>query len=120
MKVPVLQLGDILLTSIQVDLTDDDAATFQTDLSEAIHRTEAQGVVIDISALDVVDTFLARVLNESARISALLGAHVAICGMKPAVALTLIEMGRDLLHVHTALNLEQGLAHLRATLEREA
>ncbi len=109
MRVPILKLGEILLTSIQVELTDRDALDFQSDVLSKVSETEATGVVLDITALEVVDSFLARVLNETANMVRLLGAETVICGMKPAVALTLVEMGRELIGVETALDLEQGL-----------
>ncbi len=109
MKIPILRIKDILLTSIQVDLTDQDALEFQRDVLSRVSETEAKGVVIDISALDVVDSFLARVLNDTANMARLLGTQVVICGMQPPVALTLIEMGRELVGVETVLNLDQGM-----------
>ena len=109
MRIPILQLKGILLTSIQVDLTDREALEFQSDLVQEVTRSEAQGVVIDVTALDVVDSFMARVLNETARMAQTLGAEVVLCGMQPSVALTLTEMGRELIGVETALNLEQGV-----------
>ena len=109
MRIPILQLKGILLTSIQVDLADQDALEFQDDLLAEVSRTEAEGVVIDITALEVVDSFMARVLNETARMAQTLGAEVVLCGMQPSVALTLTEMGRELIGVETALNLEQGV-----------
>ncbi len=109
MKIPILRLKGILLTSIQVDLADEDALGFQRDVLSQVTRTEAKGVVIDITALDVVDSFMARVLNDTAHMARLLGAQVIICGMRPAVALTLVEMGRELVDVETVLNLDQGM-----------
>lgn len=109
MRVPVLKLGDILITSIQLDLTDQDALGFQSDVLNEVSETDAKGIVLDITALEVVDSFLARVLNETANMVRLLGAEAVICGMQPAVALTLVEMGRELIGVGTALDLEQGL-----------
>jgi len=108
-KIPILRLKDILLTSIQVDLGDQDALGFQRDVLSRVNETEAKGVVIDITALDVVDSFMARVLNDTAHMARLLGAKVVICGMRPAVALTLVEMGRELVDVETVLNLDQGM-----------
>jgi len=119
MRVPILKLGKILLTSIQEDLSDDDAEILQTDILSEIDKYEAHGLVIDISALDVVDSFFARVINETATMSQLLGAQVVICGMQPAVALTLVEMGRELIHVATALDLERGLRLLNKLLAKE-
>ena len=117
MKIPILRLKGILLTSIQVDLTDQDALEFQTDLLRMVSETEAQGAVIDITALDVIDSFMARVLNETASMVALLGTPIVICGMPPAVALTLTEMGRELIGVETALNLDQAMDTLQRLLE---
>ena len=113
MKIPILRLGEILLTSIQVELTDNDAMDFQADVLSAVSRHEAQGIVIDITALDVVDSYLARIINETADMVTLLGAEVVVCGMQPSVALTLIEMGRALIGVETALNLDQGVNKVR-------
>jgi rsbT antagonist protein RsbS len=112
MKIPVLRLKNILLTSIQVDLTDEDALEFQSDVLKAVEKTEASGVLIDITALDVVDSFLARILNETAVMVKLLGAEAVISGMQPAVALTLVEMGRELIGVATAVNLDHGMEKL--------
>jgi rsbT antagonist protein RsbS len=113
MKIPILRYGDTLLTSIQVDLTDQDALEFQSDVLEMVRETEAEGIVLDITALDVVDSFMARVLNDTAEMVRLLGSEVVICGIQPAVALTLTEMGRELIGVETALNLEQGMGKLQ-------
>lgn len=113
MRVPILKLGDILLTSIQMDLTDTDAQQFQTDVLRMVHDKNAKGLVIDITALDVVDSYMARILNDTAHMVRLLGAEVVLCGMRPAVAITLVEMGRELIGVETALNLEQGVEKLR-------
>ncbi|MFQ6678732.1 MAG: STAS domain-containing protein [Fidelibacterota bacterium] len=116
MKIPILKLKDILLTSIQVDLTDEDALAFQSDILVMVSKHEALGVLIDITALEVVDSFMARVLNETATMAKLLGAQVVISGMQPSVSVTLIEMGRELVGVETALNLEQGLAMLERNI----
>ncbi|NCA72998.1 MAG: STAS domain-containing protein, partial [Sphingobacteriia bacterium] len=91
MRIPILQLDRILLVSIQVDLTDNDAMQFQSDLVERVAAIEALGVAIDITALDVVDSYMARVINDTANMVRLLGAEVVICGIQPFVALTLIE-----------------------------
>lgn len=119
MRVPILRLGKTLLTSIQVDLSDDEAEQFQADVLEMIHKHDAEGIVLDITALDVVDSFFARIINETATMAQILGAKVVFCGMRPAVALTLVEMGRELLAVEAALNLEQGLEKLRRLLAEE-
>lgn len=109
MRIPILRLGRILLTSVQTSLTDIDALQFQNDLVHKIAEIESQGVAIDITALDVVDSFMARVLNDTASMARLLGAEVVICGVQPYVAMTLIEMGRSLIAADCAFNLEQGL-----------
>ena len=117
MKIPILRVKGILLTSIQVDLTDEDALDFQDDMLHTVAKTEAKGAVIDITALDVVDSFLARVLNDTATMVRCLGAEVVITGMQPSVALTLIEMGRELIGVETALDLDQGLEKVERLVE---
>ena len=120
MKVPILRLKNILLTSIQIDLTDHDALEFQADVLGAVTDTDAQGIIIDITALDIVDSFLARVLNETASMTRLLGAEAVITGMQPSVALTLIEMGRELIDVKTALNLDQGMVKLQSLIKKRS
>ncbi len=117
MIIPILRLKDVLLTSIQVDLTDQEALDFQADVLRMVSETEAGGIVIDITALDVVDSFMARVLNDTARIVRILGAEVVLSGMQPMVALALIEMGRELVGVETALNLDQGLERLQRLIQ---
>ncbi|HHW77871.1 MAG TPA: STAS domain-containing protein [Xanthomonadaceae bacterium] len=113
MKIPVLRLGAILLTSIQVDLTDTEVMQFQADVLSVIAETEGRGLAIDITALEVVDSFMARTINDTASMARLLGAEVVVCGMRPAVALTLVEMGRELIGVETTFNLDDGLARLQ-------
>jgi len=120
MKIPILKLKDILLTSIQVDLMDEEALTFQSDVLTMVSKHEALGVLIDITALSVVDSFMARVLNETATMAKLLGAQVVISGMQPSVAVTLVEMGRELVGVKTALNLENGLEMLEKSIASTA
>lgn len=118
MKVPILKLGHILLTSIQEDLTDQDAVDFQNDVLKMVMHKDASGLVVDITALDVVDSFMARVINETANMVRLLGAEIVVCGMQPSVALTLIEMGRELLGVQTALTLELGLEKINILIKK--
>ena len=113
MQIPILKIGDIFITSIQVALTDREAIQFQDDVLAEVARTDAKGLVIDITALDVVDSFMARTLNDTANMVQLMGNQAVIVGMRPLVALTLVEMGRRLVGVETALNLEKGLARLR-------
>ncbi|WUH89299.1 STAS domain-containing protein [Streptomyces sp. NBC_00433] len=114
-RVPILKIGDVLLVSIQVDLEDQMVMDLQEDLSQRIVDTGAHGVVIDISALEIVDSFVGRMLATIAAISRVLGAETVVVGMRPAVAMTLVELGLSLGGVRTALNLEQGLGALRRT-----
>jgi rsbT antagonist protein RsbS len=115
-RVPVLNLGDVLLVSIQVDLSDEIALRLQDDLSERIVATSARGVIIDITALDIVDSFVGRTLSTIAGISRVLDAETVVVGMRPAVAITLVELGLSLSGVQTALNVELGLQRLRGKL----
>ncbi|QEP43780.1 STAS domain-containing protein [Ectothiorhodospiraceae bacterium BW-2] len=112
MRVPILRIRHLLLTSIQVDLNDQDLSRFREDMLTMVQNYDANGAVIDISALDVVDSYMARILSETAHMISLLGCRVVICGMQPAVALTLVDMGRELEGVETALNLNHGLEKL--------
>lgn len=120
MTIPILKLHDTLLTSIQVELTDDDALEFQSDVLDKIRKTEAEGLVIDITALEVVDSYLARILNDTATMAKLLGTETVICGMQPAVSLTLVEMGRQLIGVEAALNLDQAMEKIGHLLAMRA
>jgi rsbT antagonist protein RsbS len=108
-RIPVLPLGDVLLVSIQVDLADDLALRLQEDLAEQIVATGARGVLIDITALDVVDSFVGRTLSTIASVSRVLDAETVVVGMRPAVAITLVELGLSLRGVRTALTMQQGL-----------
>jgi rsbT antagonist protein RsbS len=113
MRVPLLRLNaQVLIVPLHADVNDDGVLQFQGDLTQRVAATQVKGVVIDISALDVVDSYMARVLNDTARMVRLLGASVVVCGVQPAVALTLVEMGRNLVDVPTAFNLERALARL--------
>ncbi|SEN81576.1 STAS domain-containing protein [Actinacidiphila rubida] len=112
-RVPILKIGDVLLVSIQFDLEDQMVMDLQEDLSQRIVDTGAHGVVIDISALEIVDSFVGRMLASTAAISRVLGAETVVVGMRPAVAMTLVELGLSLGGVRTALNLEQGIGELR-------
>lgn len=111
-KIPILRLGRILLASIQTELSDSDALQLQTDLVKKVADVEALGIAIDISALDVVDSYMARVINDTSTMARLLGAEVVICGIQPFVAMTLVEMGRGLIGADCVFDLEQGLARL--------
>ena len=120
MKIPILRLKDILITTIQIDLTDKEAIEFQTDVLAKVTETDVNGVIIDITVLDVVDSFMARMLNDTATMVRLLGAEVVLCGMQPSVAITLIEMGRELIGIETALNLDQAVDKLNELIKYRA
>ncbi len=111
-RIPILKIGDVLLASIQVDLQDRDVLALQEDLAEKISATGAHGVVLDISAVDIVDSFIGRMFATIAATSRLFDAHTVVVGMRPAVAITLVELGLTLGEVRTALDLEKGLAIL--------
>lgn len=113
MNIPILRIGRILLASIQVDLSDGDAMQFQNDVVKKIADIEAQGIVIDITALDVVDSYMARIINDTVSMARLLGAEVIISGVQPYVAMTLVEMGRGLIGADCVFNLEQGLTRIK-------
>lgn len=116
-RVPILRLNArTLVVALSADITDEDVLGFQTELGERAATLQARGVVIDVSALDIVDSFMARVLNDCARMLRLLGAEVVVCGVQPAVALTLVEMGRNLVDVATAFTLERALLRLEALM----
>ena len=120
-RIPILQMGDVLLVTIQVEMHDDVAQALQDDLTRRIVGTNAKGVVIDISALEVVDSFIGRIITNTASISSILDARTVLVGMQPAVAITLVELGLSLEGVRTALNVERGLKVLRiAMAEGEA
>lgn len=118
-RVPLLSLGDALLVSIQVDLDDETVLALQEDLAERIVSSGARGVVIDISGVEIVDSFIGRMFGSIAALSRVLDAETVVVGMRPAVAITLVELGLSLNGVRTALNVERGLAILRKlTAER--
>lgn len=112
-SVPILKLGDCLIVSIQVDMHDRLALTLQDDLAQRVVRTGARGVLIDISGLDMVDSFIGRVLGNIATLCQVLAAETVIVGMQPAVAITLVELGVTWDNVRTALNIERGMDLLR-------
>jgi rsbT antagonist protein RsbS len=111
-RIPILKMGDLLLVTIQVDMHDRLAMTLQDDLTARIVRDQARGVLIDISALDIVDSFIGRMISNTAAMARTLDAHTVLVGMQPAVAITLVELGLTLHGVQTALNVEQGIALL--------
>src|SRR6187549_1682012 len=113
-RIPILRMGDLLLVTIQVDMHDRLAMTMQDDLTTQIQRTGAKGVLIDISALDMVDSFIGRMIANLSRMSRILDARTVVVGMRPAVAITLVELGLSLEGVDTALDVERGMKLLRA------
>jgi len=115
-RIPILKLYDCLLVSIQWELDDHTALQFQEDLLHKIHETNARGVVIDITSIDFIDSFIAKVLGDVIEMSKLMGAKVVVTGIRPAVAITLIELGIRLEDVSTALDLENGLEKLQQEL----
>jgi rsbT antagonist protein RsbS len=119
-KIPILRIGGILLVSIQIDLQDNIAVALQDDLSNEIVRTGAKGVVIDISALEIVDSFIGRLTSTTAAVSRVLDAETVVVGMQPAVAITLVELGLTLAGVRTALDVDRGLAILSRRLDGAA
>ena len=118
-RIPILKMGRFLLVTIQVDMHDRLAMTLQEDLTAMIARISARGVLIDISALEMVDSFIGRVLANIASMSRILDAETVVVGMRPAVAITLVELGLSLPGVRTALNVERGMELLRSSIDRE-
>ena len=114
-RIPILKIGGLLLVSIQVDMHDRMAINLQEDLTKKIAETHAHGVIIDISALEMVDSFIGRMLSNIAGMSKLLGADTVVAGMQPSVAITLVELGLSLKGVRTALSLERAMELLRTT-----
>lgn len=116
-RIPILRMGEFLLVTIQVDMHDKLATTLQDDLTAAVAKTAARGVLIDISALELVDSFIGRMLANISTMSRVLDAQTVLVGMQPAVAITLVELGLALPGVRTALNVERGMALLRAAMD---
>jgi rsbT antagonist protein RsbS len=112
-KIPILRMGKFLLVTIQVDLYDRLALNLESDLVQMVSKTGASGVLIDISALSIVDSFMGRILGNIGSMSKILDAETVVVGMQPAVAITLIELGLELKGVHTALNVEKGMELLQ-------
>jgi rsbT antagonist protein RsbS len=115
-KIPILRMGEFLLVTIQVDMHDRLAMTLQDDLTKRISETNARGVLIDISTLEIVDSFIGRMLGNIAAMSRVLDARTVVVGMQPAVAITLVELGMSLPGVRTALNVDAGMKLLRESL----
>ncbi|WP_110968716.1 MULTISPECIES: STAS domain-containing protein [Pseudomonas] len=118
-RIPILQMGEFLLVTIQVDMHDQLAMTLQDDLSERISRTSAKGVLIDISALDMVDSFIGRMIGTISGLSSIMDARTVLVGMQPSVAITLVELGLTLPGVSTALNVERGMRLLQERVARQ-
>lgn len=116
-RIPILKLGDALLITIQVDMHDRLAMALQEDLTAKIAATNARGVLLDISGLEIVDSFMGRMLDNIAAVSRVLDAVTVVVGMRPAVAITLVELGLSLTGVKTALNVERGMALIRSHLD---
>ena len=115
-RIPILRMGDYLLVTIQVDMSDQLALQLQDDLTGTITRTGARGVLIDISSLEIVDSFIGRMIASIAGMARVLDAHTVVVGMQPAVAITLVELGLSLAGVRTALNVDKGMKLLRQLL----
>jgi len=115
-RIPILKMGRFLLVTIQVDLYDRLALTLEEDLVQMVYKTGASGVLIDISALSIVDSFMGRIIGNIAGMSSIMDAETVVVGMQPAVAITLIELGLPLAGVHTALNVERGMVLLESRM----
>jgi rsbT antagonist protein RsbS len=118
-KIPILRMGAFLLVTIQVDLYDRLALNLEADLVQMVNKTNAKGVLIDISAVSIVDSFMGRIIGNIASMSKILDAETVVVGMQPAVAITLIELGLPLKGVHTALDMEKGMNLLKSMVEIE-
>jgi rsbT antagonist protein RsbS len=116
-KIPILRMGAFLLVTIQVDLYDRLALNLEADLVQMVNKTNAKGVLIDISAVSIVDSFMGRIIGNIASMSKILDAETVVVGMQPAVAITLIELGLPLKGVHTALDMEKGMNLLKSMIE---
>ena len=115
-RIPILRMGEFLLVTIQVDMHDRLALALQDDLTTAITKNSARGVLIDISSLEIVDSFIGRMLANISSMARVLDAQTVVVGMQPAVAITLVELGMSLTGVRTALNVEKGMQMLRHSL----
>ena len=117
-RIPILKMGEFLLVTIQVDMHDRLAVQLQDDLTERVSATSARGVLIDISSLEIVDSFIGRMIANIAAMSRVLDAETVVVGMQPAVAITLVELGLTLPGVRTALNVERGMALLQKSVHQ--
>jgi rsbT antagonist protein RsbS len=118
-RIPILRMGEFLIVSIQVDMHDRLAMALQDDLTVRISQTNAKGVLIDISSLEIVDSFIGRMMANISGMARILDAQTVVTGMQPAVAITLVELGLSLPGIKTALNVERGMEMLRASLAHE-
>jgi len=119
-RVPILRQGDVLIASVLEELRDSDALALQQQLGARLEQRATRGVLLDVSVVETVDSFLGRLLNEIALSARLLGAATVVVGIRPAVAITLVELGLELRGVHTALTMEKGMALLRRLLDEGA
>lgn len=117
-RIPILRMGEFLLVTIQVDMHDRMALELQNDLTEQIVKRASKGVLIDISAIEMVDSFIARMLSNIANMAKLLDAATVVVGMQPAVAITLVELGLPMTGVRTALDVEKGMEVLKVAIAR--
>ena len=115
-RIPILKIEEFLVASVQVELYDKSAVMFKENLLERIYETKSKGLILDLTAVEVVDSFMGRIITEVGAMAGLMGTRVVITGLQPAVAITLVELGLELRGVHTALNLEKGIAALRRML----
>ena len=115
-RIPILRMGKFLLVTIQIDLYDRLATNLESDLVQMVNKTGSRGVLIDISALSIVDSFMGRILGNIGSMSKIMDAETVVVGMQPAVAITLIKLGLELRGVHTALNVEKGMELLRSKI----
>ena len=118
-RVPVIELDGVLIATVLDDIHDRDALRLQEDLSELLVRTGARGVLLDLTTVETVDSFLGRMVNDIAQVSRLLGAHTLVAGIQPAVAITLVELGLELRGVRTVLNPRKGMERLRRLIGDE-
>ena len=116
-KIPILRMGPFLLVTIQVDLYDRLALNLESDLVQMVSKTQAKGVLIDISAVSIVDSFMGRIIGNIGSMSRIMDAETVVVGMQPAVAITLVELGLPLKGVHTALDVEKGMRLLRSKID---
>lgn len=115
-RIPILKMGDFLLVTIQVDLYDQLAETLESDLANMVKKYNSKGVLIDISAVSIIDSFMGRILGNISTMSKIMDAETVVVGMQPAVAITLVELGLPLKGIHCALNVERGMELLRSKI----